>query len=96
MHIKQVFSAILAQSENISNTKPTAVVSRSTRKVEQYYAQLALEAMAVAFACIYSKWVDTPKCHCHRQFIPFTPLKDFREVYLLHLKFRDVHLLHLK
>ena len=47
---KTGFSAILAQDDSVNSSKPVAIVSRSTSKAEQNYAQLDLEAMAVDYA----------------------------------------------
>ena len=47
---KTGFSAILAQGDSANNSKPVAIVSRSTSKAEQNYAQLDLEALAVDYA----------------------------------------------
>ena len=56
---KTGLSTILAQGENISNAKSVAMVSRSTSKAEQNYAQSDLEAMAVDYA----------SCHFHTYLI---------------------------
>ena len=54
---KTGLGAILVQGENISNAKAIIMISRSTKKVEQNYVQLDLEATTVDYAlfcfCLY-------------------------------------------
>ena len=55
-------SGMLVQGENISNAKPVAMVSKSTSKIEQNYAQLDLESMAVDYAlrCFFTCLIRFP------------------------------------
>ena len=43
------FSAMLAQRNDITSTKPVALASRTTSQAESRYLQLDLEAMSIDF-----------------------------------------------